>query len=432
MTQHYSSVPLEKNGLPASETHAGWNMLGVALACIAFYLLRNSDVDTFTIAICSMVSGFLPIFLSDLFYYRIYRKPTTGLGEWRKPDHVRVAIKWLGLSGIYAAIFLLYWLFAEYHKPFYTPFFRLAQAAAPFLLIFSVPYVYFVDGWQKSPEDVYYRTGRMLMGKTDRSAMRAIAVNFRNWLVKAFFLPLMFIFLMEKIEFLTHFSVQNPIPLWQIFEIAFQILYFVDVVFGTLGYITTFTPLDSHIRSSEPTLAGWLVAIICYPPFIDSLLFASYLNYHDSYEWGSWLYGSPILYFLWGQVLVVLLFIYTLATVCFGYRFSNLTYRGLISNGPYAWTKHPAYAAKNISWWMISIPFIATQGYAEAVRQCLLLAGVNLIYYFRAITEERHLSRYPEYVAYALAMNEKSIFAPVARLLPFLKYRAPESVLAQK
>ena len=115
-----------------------------------------------------------------------------------------------------------------------------------------------------------------------------------------------------------------------------------------------------------------------------------------------------------------------MATVAAGIRFSNLTYRGLWNTGPYRWTKHPAYVFKNVSWWLVSLPFIANSG-AAAVKCSLLLLGVNALYFLRAKTEEAHLSHYPEYVAYATAMNDKSIFRWCAKLLPFLKYRPPRA-----
>ena len=37
-------------------------------------------------------------------------------------------------------------------------------------------------------------------------------------------------------------------------------------------------------------------------------------------------------------------------------RFSNLTYRGVLTNGPYAFTRHPAYLSKNLFWWCASMP----------------------------------------------------------------------------
>ena len=113
------------------------------------------------------------------------------------------------------------------------------------------------------------------------------------------------------------------------------------------------------------------------------------------------------------------------ATVAAGIRFSNLTYRGLWNTGPYRLTKHPAYVAKNIVWWLMFMPFVISSG-MQAVRYSVLLLLVNGLYYLRARTEERHLSHYPEYVAYALEMNRKSIFRGVAKLLPFLAYRPPK------
>ena len=80
---------------------------------------------------------------------------------------------------------------------------------------------------------------------------------------------------------------------------------------------------------------------------------------------------------------------------------------------------------KNLSWWLISVPFLLNT-WQIAVKGSVLLLGLNVIYYLRARTEERHLSHYPEYVAYALAMNDRSIFRWCAKLMPFLKYRAPD------
>jgi len=53
---------------------------------------------------------------------------------------------------------------------------------------------------------------------------------------------------------------------------------------------------------------------------------------------------------------------------------------------------------------------------------------VNLVYYARARTEERHLSRDPTYVAYALWMNEHGLLRQLGRAIPVLRYRAPCSL----
>ncbi|MEX7259233.1 hypothetical protein AB2C63_32520, partial [Pseudomonas aeruginosa] len=46
------------------------------------------------------------------------------------------------------------------------------------------------------------------------------------------------------------------------------LMFLIDVAFATVGYLLTFRPLDSHIRSANPFAAAWMPALMCYPPFI--------------------------------------------------------------------------------------------------------------------------------------------------------------------
>ena len=88
--------------------------------------------------------------------------------------------------------------------------------------------------------------------------------------------------------------------------------------------------------------------------------------------------------------------------MAFGLRFSNLTHRGILTHGPYAWTKHPAYLSKNLYWWFAVLPFLATTGsLVDTIRNTAVLAMVSGVYYWRARTEEQHLSADPAYVDYA-------------------------------
>lgn len=106
--------------------------------------------------------------------------------------------------------------------------------------------------------------------------------------------------------------------------------------------------------------------------------------------------NTGIWFILWMSIILILELVYSLATVALGLRFSNLTYRGLVTGGPYRYTKHPAYVFKNISWWLVSMPFMVWgANWQLALRGCILLFGVNILYYIRAKTEENHLSHYP-------------------------------------
>ena len=193
----------------------------------------------------------------------------------------------------------------------------------------------------------------------------------------------------------------------------------VDVTFATVGYALTMKPLDAHIRSANPYASGWAAALICYPPFI-MMAPGGPLDYHQgTAEWVYWMEGYPLVTALTGLLLVFLTGVYAWATVAFGIRFSNLTHRGIITHGPYAWTKHPAYVSKNLFWWFATLPFLATTGNpVDMIRNTVLLALVTGVYYWRARTEERHLMADPDYRDYAEWMERNG---PITRLLASLK-----------
>jgi protein-S-isoprenylcysteine O-methyltransferase Ste14 len=211
-------------------------------------------------------------------------------------------------------------------------------------------------------------------------------------------------------------ALDNPIALAG-FLIA--VMFMIDVCLATVGYMLTFKPLDSHIRTANPYLSGWLAALICYPPFV-LMGGGGPLDYHaGGAEWDVWTQGSVPLQWILGGWLVLLTGLYAWATVAFGLRFSNLTYRGVLTNGPYAWTQHPAYLAKNAYWWLATLPFLVTNhSLVDAVRNTVFLGLVSAIYFWRAKTEERHLlGADPKYREYHAWMGEH---APLVRGLAWL------------
>jgi protein-S-isoprenylcysteine O-methyltransferase Ste14 len=240
-------------------------------------------------------------------------------------------------------------------------------------------------------------------------------VHARGWAIKAFFLPLMFVYVVGDLGgFWSGPLLPAPVDFEHIFPRLIDLLYLFDVFLAAITYALTLRPLDSHIRSADPTVAGWLVCLALYPPF--NAVTGKILPYdQDGLFWGKVFAPYPALYVLWGVAILVLVAIYAWSTAAFGLRFSNLTHRGIITNGPYRWSKHPAYLSKNLSWWMISVPFVAGAGWFQAVQSCLLLGGVNLIYFLRARTEERHLSADPVYRDYAAFIAERGLLAVAGR-----------------
>ena len=233
----------------------------------------------------------------------------------------------------------------------------------------------------------------------------------RDQCVKAFFLPLMidssYVFF-SRID--SYFDSYTKLS-WFLFSMAF--LYLIDTTFAAVGYLSTTHRLDAHIRSTDATWLGWCSALICYPPFFPWATLIGLTKYRDDYEWHHWLNHSGAIYYGWGAAIVLLTIIYVWATIVFGIRFSNLTNRGIITSGPFRYTKHPAYISKNISWWLISVPFISELGTQYAIVHCSALLFVNGIYWTRAKTEERHLNSDPTYQAYSQWIAKHGIFARI-------------------
>jgi isoprenylcysteine carboxyl methyltransferase (ICMT) family protein YpbQ len=338
----------------------------------------------------------------------------------------RIAKKLFALYVVFLVAGLIYASFPEYGD-FYGRFFDVVALLLPIIVVLAVPYFVIVDRTMAEPEDGYFHTANLLIGLA--LGRRRFPYDWRyvydlvmGWVVKLFFLPLMFSYLTYEVERLAEF---DPALLFDaranLYDFMYSFLYAVDLVFATCGYIMTLKLTNSHIKSTDPTVFGWLVCLICYQPFA-SIVFEQYLNYENGVFWGQWLAENTIVYSAWAALIIVMITLYSLASVSLGFRFSNVTYRGLATSGVYRLTKHPAYVSKNISWWLISIPFVPAGDLFQAGKLCLMMLGVNVLYYLRARTEENHLSNYPEYVAYANWMNEHGMFAWLGRLIPYLKY----------
>ena len=425
MAKFFNKKPL---ALPPSASHLGLNLFGFACCMLSLMVVRFyfPGTDILTLSVVAMFAATLPIFIVELFVFKVQDRPSTGLKQ--KADDAnpeRVAVKIVGLIGTLAFLAFLYWVIPEYSINNFGRYWDVLNYTIPLLVLFSIPYFWWMDGRMKEPEDAYWQMGLLVMLQWSEVDINLIGRHLRNWLVKAFFLPLMFTYLGGNAQMIVNYDFNNMTDFRRFFEYSNNLIFFADLIFAGVGYAMTFRFLDSHIRSSEPTFRGWVVAIMCYAPLWQTLFYGHYFAYDDNIYWGNLFEQTPAIYFFWGMIILSLEVIYALATVCLGYRFSNLTYRGLVANGPYRFTKHPAYVTKNFSWWLISVPFISSAGIDDAIRHSVLLAGVNLIYYLRAKTEENHLSHYPEYVQYGLYMNEHSIFAPLTKYLPFLKYKAP-------
>jgi protein-S-isoprenylcysteine O-methyltransferase Ste14 len=337
-------------------------------------------------------------------------------------DIGRIGVRLLGLGATLALVGFAYWLLPEYHGDFYEPYWQFLRSIAPAAVLVPV-YFLWADSRSRETRDEYLAFGSLLCNRLQSGDRPLVKRHLLGWTVKAFFLPLMTVYLSQELRALFGALQSVGLHTMPIYQVFYHLSYATDLLFCVVGYSTTLRLFDSQIRSVEPSVAGWLVALICYQPFY-SVVGRFYLQYDDATYWDNWLQSWPATRAVWAVLIILLASIYAVCTVAFGLRFSNLTHRGIITSGPYRFSKHPAYLAKNLSWWLISVPFVSELGWSAALRNSCLLILVNLVYYARARTEERHLSRDPTYVAYALWINEHGLLRGLARMLPFMRFEA--------
>jgi protein-S-isoprenylcysteine O-methyltransferase Ste14 len=407
---------------------------GVGLAGLVGLLLWTAVARMYGMAgplaaLVALVACAVPMILWSILIDKVHRSPTTGI-DWAGPprpikDVIDTSIvKIVGLWGIWGVIGCLYcigrWYWAN---PYLFSMQLFAVAAVPMLLL-SVPYVLWLDRRLVEPRDGAWHFGSWLIGRTEEVEREVMLDFLRSWAIKGFFLAFMLAIMPGNwagtISQDGAWILADPVNLarWLI-----TLMFMIDVTLASIGYVLTFKVLDAHIRSPNPYASGWMAALICYPPFI-MMSPGGPLDYHPgTAEWTHWMADQPVLMTATAVWLVFLTGVYAWATVAFGMRFSNLTNRGILTHGPYAWSKHPAYLSKNLFWWFAVLPFLATTGsLVDAVRNTVILALVSGVYYWRAKTEEKHLSADPAYREYAAWMDRRG---PVPRFLRWLTGAPP-------
>ncbi len=229
------------------------------------------------------------------------------------------------------------------------------------------------------------------------------------YLVNFFFLTLMARFIVQEFHGFEHEMMKMVSDRYTdmgwyaqykiLFLILFHLLFTIDVGIAIIGYAFASRWLFNRTRSVDRTLSGWMVALICYPPF--NTITTQFFGYTGLPTHN--LFTDERILALILMVVITLYFIYVWATVALGFKFSNLTNRGIVDRGPYAVVRHPAYVAKNSAWWMDNT-FVLTNIWAS-----IALAVWNIIYILRGLTEERHLEHDPAYRQYQQKVKYKFI-----------------------
>ncbi len=338
----------------------------------------------------------------------------------------------------YLKLTLLFWLIIQFyrsageygfqhHSPYYQPWFTLLGYLWWLFIYLGLPYIVLTRALQHNGDGDNKDYARLV----DQLALKlwdivscnvqtprfdnALRASLRGLLVKLFFAPIMTVFFIDQFGHLTaninyllhglparidagHYN--HDAFNRDLVNISASIIFAIDVALAWCGYLVSSRWVDNQTVSAEPTLLGWATCVLSYPPFrvIVAWLFVGP---------GDKLFLSlPNASFvtLFAVMMIASYLVYLSVTVCFGLRFSNLTHRGIIRSGAFAWVRHPAYAAKNFGWWCVGFPMVIYQinsiGWRAALLMFLGLCLNSWIYYWRAITEERHLCFDPRYQDY--------------------------------
>lgn len=244
-------------------------------------------------------------------------------------------------------------------------------------------------------------------------------------MVKIYFAPLMTVFFVDYFHRIINYwsAVCTTIPKLlatgsythaqansDIYMALLTAIFLIDVSVSWAGYLFSSRWTKNQMFSVEPTLLGWLVTILCYPPF--SKAPGTYLIIPTNEEFITlpmeWLVTILAVISILGHL------VYVFSTMCLGIRFSNLTHRGLVKVGPYGLVRHPAYAGKVLAWVCTGFPLVLYQ-FAQnpgptAFYPFFGLLFTVYIYYMRALTEERHLGAIdPEYANYCRTVRYRFI-----------------------
>jgi protein-S-isoprenylcysteine O-methyltransferase Ste14 len=408
--------------------HEGLTIMG--------YMLTNTKHESI-FAACIAVSLCM-IIVETVRLYRFYGRHYIVVDPLLKSRQYSAFLLQAVKKYVLLLLLFLFTKFAYHNIPeygfnnsaaFYQSWFNALEGLWQIFLFCGLPYIAITRAFrfnaQADQKDLATLTQRILLFVFQPLALRMGAErtqftsNDKNallgYMVKFFFCPVITLFFADNFSnlvnnfdylfggFIEH--IKNGTYSMALFaadmgNVSTAFIFTIDVGLAWVGYVVSSRWLDNQTVTAEPTLLGWVVCLISYPPFraVPGWLFIA--PGEDLYK----NLPSPNLVFIFGFMMIVSYFVYMLPTIWFGARFSNLTNRGIIRKGPFAIVRHPAYAAKNFAWWCVGFPTAIYTGFTiGATEGFLLFIGLICltgVYYLRAITEERHLMPDPNYQEY--------------------------------
>lgn len=185
-----------------------------------------------------------------------------------------------------------------------------------------------------------------------------------------------------------------------------KLIMTVSTIILTISYLSETSIFKNKIKSTDTTPLGVLSCIICYYPI--TLLTNKFIQVTE--ESLLPVQNDYLLAVL--NLLVILVNLGSLIAILrLGTKAGNLTNRGIVTKFPYNIIRHPDYTMQILYIIVTTVPLylMSDMGIAEKILVTFSTFAWVYIYYLRAITEERHLIKDPEYQKYAKKVKHRFI-----------------------
>jgi protein-S-isoprenylcysteine O-methyltransferase Ste14 len=281
-------------------------------------------------------------------------------------------------------------------------------------LVIGLPYFFITLIFKSSKKEDFYDPAIRIMHIFKQITLRLLRLDnnifgvlrnkynrkvLLNIIMRAYFIPIMIVQVYSNLNDSIRYSADNfrgydffTICLW-----LSAILWLTDTINASLSYCIESRWIENRSRSIDLTVGGWLVCLSCYAPInnITGTFFPFGPLAASRHPDSIFFYNAYFLYSLKiAEIIILTAHIY--ADVSLGPSIANITYKKLQTRGLYGIIRHPGTIFKLLLWW------VQAGLYKEFWRIDYIYGHLmwNAIYILRALTEERHLSKFKDYREY--------------------------------
>ncbi len=398
-------------------------LIGI-IAVVAYIVLSPLSISTTTLSVlvvAAIIAVMAPI--------EWLRTPKHTISYSLAETFPRTFVSWLGTLGGFGLVLIGWSTLTEYRRTNYLPLFHVLPLFLLLTPVVSLVCIIAADRIFGSSLRGGYQLGLVMIGRIREVDWYALRDYLLMWFIRGFFLATNFCTLVWTIGSFRGQELSVLGGSWIESEYYLLIMLYAVIIAAVIpGYLFGSRLIGTETKAVSHSGFGWMATLACYSPFF--VAFGTrWFNFDPitpdpvwAQPWVLHSLGSPLLAASIGAFIFLFGFIHFWGEAQFGLRSSILSNRGIITTGPYRFTKHPVYAAKCMAWLLIWMPFLSGIDMLDGIRLTLLWVGVCSLFFVRALTEEQLLSADPVYVAYALWIDEHGIFKELGRRIPPMSF----------